>query len=282
MVIIYNAGETNQSSQYRMDTHTGHFMIYPSGIAFGDNGNFANVNEIKSTAGPTSTFMGPALWTSDTSIYARVFQNNWVGAQPLGSHLDMLHQSPFAMGIAHDTLNMYWVFDGHNGNLCKYDFAVDHSPGFDDHSNGTIWRYSDVTLTRLADTPGHMVKDKATGWLYIVDAGTNRLLRVNTNTGTNAGPLTPPSTGAEPLAAYWDITGATVQVVQTYPSNVQPVGIDIYDGRMIVGDCSGGNIYLYDITGTNPVQLGIIPAESGMMGLKVGADGKIWYVNYGM
>src|SRR5688572_20916653 len=63
MVIIYNAGQPNQTSQYRKDSHSGHFMIYPSAIAFGDDGFWAGVSEIRSTAGPTSTFMGPALWT---------------------------------------------------------------------------------------------------------------------------------------------------------------------------------------------------------------------------
>ena len=281
MVIIYNAGETNQSSQLRMDSHTGHFMIYPSAIAFGDNGNLGNVNEIKNTAGPTSTFMGPALWSSDTSIYARVFQNNWVGSKPLGSHLDMLHQSPFAMGIAHDTANIYWVFDGFNSNLCRYDFAADHSPGYDDHSNGIIWRYSDVILTRRVDTPGHMVEDKGSGMLYIIDAGTNRLLRMNTNTGMIVGSLTPPGTGAELLDDYWDVTGATVQVLLTFPANTRPSGIDIYNGRMIIGDCMTGNINIYDITTVNPSLLGTIATgQGGVMGVKIGPDGKIWYVNY--
>ncbi|HRO42775.1 MAG TPA: T9SS type A sorting domain-containing protein [Flavipsychrobacter sp.] len=278
-VIIYNAGETNQTSQFRQDSHSGHFMIFPSGIAFGDNGEFANTNEIMNTSGPGSTFMGPALWSSDTSIYARVFQSNWVNGRPLGSHLDMLHQSPFSMGIAHDSASLYWVFDGHNGNLCKYDFGMHHSPGYDDHSNGKIWRYTDVPLTRVSNMPGHMIKDKVTGWLYIVDAGTKKLKRVNTNTGSISGTLNVPSSGGEPLNGYWAVTGATVQVLDSFNSS-QPSGIDLYNGRMIVGDNSNGNIHVYDITGTTPVKLGVIATgQTGMMGLKIGHDGKIWFVN---
>ena len=278
-VIIYNAGETNQRAEYRMDTHSGHFMIYPSSIAFGSESRFANTNEIRNTASPSSTFMGPALWTADTSIFARVFQNNWVNGKPLGSHLDMLHQSPFSMGIAHDTDNVYWVFDGHNGNLCKYDFGVDHSPGYDDHSNGKVWRYSDVTLTRQADVPGHMIKDKATGWLYIVDAGTKKLKRVNTATGTNVGSLNVPASGAEPLVGYWNVTGATMQVLDSFNTS-QPCGIDLYNGRLIVGDFANGNIHVYNVTGATPVKMGTIATgQAGIMGLKIGEDGKIWFVN---
>lgn len=279
VVILYNAGEPDQLADYRKDSHAGHFMIYATAIAYGDDWEFATTNEIQNTATPTSTFMGPALWSSDTSIFARVFQSNWVVGKPLGSHLDMLHQSPFAMGIAHDSGSRYWVFDGHNGNLCKYDFGEDHSPGYDDHSNGKVWRYTDVPLTRTANIPGHMIKDKATGWLYIVDAGTRTLKRVNTNTGTIAGTLNVPATGAEPLLGYWEVTGAVVEVLDTFLSS-QPCGIDLYDGRLVVGDYNNGNIYVYDITGATPVELGTIATgQSGMTGLKIGPDGKIWFVN---
>src|SRR5690606_17140693 len=161
----------------------------------------------------------------------------------------MLYQSPFSMGIAHDTGSAYWVFDGHNGNLCKYDFGMHHSPGYDDHSNGRVWRYSDVTLTREANLPGHMIKDKSTGWLYIIDAGAKKLKRVNTNTGTIAGTLTVPASGAEPLAGYWNVTGATVEVLDSFNST-KPCGIDLYNGRLIVGDNANGDIHVYDITGT--------------------------------
>ncbi|HTN45691.1 MAG TPA: T9SS type A sorting domain-containing protein [Flavipsychrobacter sp.] len=278
-VIIYNAGEADQTTQYRMDSHTGHFMIFPSAIAFGDDGKFANTNEIKNTASPTSTFMGPALWSADTSIFATVFQNNWVTGLPLGSHLDMLHQSPFSMGVAHDSATIYWVFDGHNGNLCKYDFGADHSPGYDDHSNGRLWRYTDIPLTRVANIPGHMIKDKSTGWLYIIDAGTKKLKRVNTKSGTVQGTLTVPASGAELLQEYRSVTGATLQVLDSFLSG-QPCGIDLYNGRLIVGDFNNGTIHVYDITGSMPVKLGTIATgQAGMMGLKIGADGKIWFVN---
>lgn len=276
-VIIYNAGLANQTSQYRKDSHTAHFMGYPSGIAFDDKGDWACSGEIFSTCGSTCTFMGPALWSGDTNIFARVFQNNWQSNYPLGSHLDMLHQSPYAMGIAHDTANAYWLFDGHNGNLCRYDFANDHGPGHDDHSDGKIKRYTDVLLTREVGVPGHMVEDKSTGWLYIADNGANRVIRVNTNTGTLGAFLTPPSSGFENLAEYRAVTGAVVQVVVNFST---PCGVDVYNGRLIIGNYSNGDIRIYDITGVNPVYLGTIATgQSGMEGVKIGPDGKIWFVN---
>lgn len=278
VVIFYNAGETNQTFQYRKDSHSSHFMRFTSAIAMGDNGEWANTSEIQNTSSPTSTFMGPSLWTSDTNIFAKVFQNAWVNGLPLGSHLDMLHQSPFAMGIAHDSAKQYWVFDGHNGNLCKYDYVIDHSPGYDNHSAGKIWRYTDITLTRTPGIPGHMVLDKNTGWLYIVDTGTNRLIRVNTNTGTVVGPLTVPSTANEPLAGYWAVNGAVVEVVATYTS--QHCGVDHFNDRLVVTDYSNGNIHIYNTSTPSPTLLGTITTgQPGIMGVKIGPDGKIWYVN---
>lgn len=278
-VIIYNAGMANQTSQYRKDTHTSHFMRYPSALAFGDDYKWAAVSEIQSTAGPTSTFMGPALWSGDTSITAKVFQNNWVSGLPLGSHLDMLHQSPFAMGIAHDSAMAYWVMDGHNGNLIKYDFVQHHGPGYDNHSAGKLWRYIDVTVTRVVNIPSHLVLDKASGWLYFIDGGPKKIKRMYTNSGTITGTLSPPSTANEPLAGYWKVEGATVEEIATLTT--QPCGIDYYNGRVVVSDYTNGDIYIYNTTTTPITLLGTINTGlAGMMGVKVGPDGRIWCVNH--
>jgi len=276
-VIFYNAGLANQSSEYRKDTHTSHFMVYPSALAFGDDGKWAAVSEIQNTAGASSTFMGPAKWLSDTNIFARVFQNNWESGYPLGSHVDMLHQSPFAMGIAHDTAMAYWVMDGWNGNICKYDFVDDHSPGYDDHSAGKIWRYTDVTVTRVPQVPSHMVLDKATGWLYFIDGGPKQIKRLNTNTGTIMGNLVPPSTGSETLALYKDVQLATVETLDTL--STQPCGIDFYHDRLVVSDYTTGDIYLYSTSPSFALLQTIQTGHPGMMGVKIGPDGHIWCVN---
>ncbi|HKR05287.1 MAG TPA: T9SS type A sorting domain-containing protein [Bacteroidia bacterium] len=272
-VIFYNAGLSNQTSQYRKDTHTSHFMRFPSAMAFGDDGKWAAVSEILNTN--SGTFMGPALWTSDTSIFARVFQNNWVNGFPLGSHLDMLHQSPFAMGIAHDSATAYWVMDGHFGSICKYDFAGNHGPGYDNHANGKIWRYTDVTVARVVGVPSHMVVDKVNHWLYYIDGVSKTIKRMNTWSGSHTGNLTAPN---EPLALYWAMTGATVEDIDTL--STQPCGMDYYNDRLIVSDYTTGDIYLYNTTGVVTLMTTIVTGHPGMMGVKVGPDGHIWCVNH--
>jgi len=106
-----------------------------------------------------------------------------------GSHMDMLHESPFSVGIAHHNNNQYWVFDGHGhglgtGHLVFYDYNQDHGPGSTYHSDGIVRRYLDVTLTRVAGVHSGMGLDWKKNWLYIADTGNNRVIRVNVNTGT--------------------------------------------------------------------------------------------------
>lgn len=276
-IIFYNAGLPTQTSQYRKDTHADHFDRYTSAFAFSEIGEFGTIGENQNPSSG-STFMGPSLWSSDTAIFARVFQNNWVNGLPLGSHLDMLHQSPYGMGIAHDSAKAYWVFDGYNGNICKYDFVMGHGPGYEDHSAGKIWRYTDVAVTRVNNVPSHMCKDTATSWLYFVDGGPKQVKRLNTVTGNVAGNLTPPSSANESLAGYYDVQGATVEIIDSFTT--QPCGLEVYNGRLLVGDYTNGNIYVYDITGPNPVFMDtIVTGQAGMMGIKIGPDGKIWFVN---
>lgn len=279
MVIVKNAGLPGQTDLYKKDTHSSHFMIMASAMAFSPNGEWGAVSEVQNTASPTSTFMGPALWSADPNIFATVFQNNWVSGLPLGSHLDMLHQSPYAMGIAADSLKVYWVMDGHFGNIVRYDFVQDHGPGYDDHGAGKIWRYTDVPVTRVANIPSHMVLDKVNGWLYFIDGGAKQIKRLNVNSGSVTGNLTVPSTSNEPLASYKKVEGATVEIVDAWVTG-QPCGIDFVQDRLIVSDNTNGDIRMYDVSGT-PTLLGTIATgQAGIMGLKVGPDGRIWFVNY--
>lgn len=278
VVLFFNPGKSNQFHQFRRDSHNEHFMARATAIAFGANDYFGTAQEIQSTAGPTATFMGPALWNSDTSIFARQHQNNWVPGQLLGSHIDMLHQSPFGMGIAHDNANVYWYFDGYNNNICKYDFAAPHGVGEDDHSDGRIHRYTDVTVTRKPNVPSHMVVDKQNNWLYYADGGTGRVLRLKTTSGTVGSNLTVPASGAEPLAEYKAVTGATVEVMVT--GLTSPSGVDYRNDRLFVSDHSTGNIHIYNTTTTPATLVGtIITGGPGVMGVRVTWDNKIWYVN---
>ena len=275
MVIIYDAGKPTQWSEQRHDVYSQHFMIAPTALAMGsaDSGYFATTGEVlNNTNDPTSTFMGPVLWDSDTTKFARINQNNNL----LGSHIDMLHQSPYSMGIAFDTLNAYWDFDGYHGCLYHYDFKVSHGWGNDNHADGEILKYKEVKLKRIANLPSHMIVDHSTGWLYIVDNGNKRIVRVDTKSGELGNDLTAPN---ENPAVYSEMIGVGWQTIDSGFTNLS--GIDYFDGRLIVGNYGTGDIRVYNTkTSGKPTYMGTIQTgDAGMIGLKIGPDSNIWYVN---
>ncbi len=274
-VIFFNAGAPNQRSEKRVDVYGYHFMEEVSAMAFGANETFATIHESNNTYNntyPGNDFMGPALWSSSLEIYARVNQTNDL----LGSHIDMLHETPFGMGIAHDRDNVYWVFDGAYGDIVRYDFGPDHGPGYDDHSDGVVRRYAGLSVKRVPDVPSHLDLDKTTGWLYINDTGNKRVMRLNTKTGQPTSNL---QIVMEPLREYTLVTGAKVEVFAD-EDLVRPSGIAVYKGRVFVTDHATGEIIAY--SAEDGTELGrISTGAKAIMGITVGPDGKLWYVDAG-
>lgn len=273
-VTISNAGESNQTSVSKVDGNAWHFMSLPTGIAFGENGNFANspgVFDANHNGG--LPFTGPALWSSDPAIYAQPSGGN-------GSHLDMLHSSPRCQGIAHEVDNVYWVFDGHNSDIVRYDFAEDHGPGASYHGDAIVHRYRDELVSRdpQEKVVSHLVLDKATNWLYVVDYGNQRVIRLDITTGT----LGQNSTidNYEPVQEYKHIVGYTWETVVNTGLQ-EPAGIDIIDNRMLVSDYATGEVVIYDISSMPAVEMGRIQTSAqGIMGIKIGPSGNIWFVDY--
>lgn len=101
-----------------------------------------------------------------------------------GSHMDMLHETPNGMGIAHYEANQFYVNDGFYGMLTLYDFNYDHLNGNTFHADGRVVRFSDVILTREPGVHSGMVFDSTKEWLYIADTGAGRIIRVNVESGT--------------------------------------------------------------------------------------------------
>jgi len=270
-VTISDAGLPTQSSQWLRDGNAWHFMSLPTGMAFGTNGNWASspgVYDANHNGG--APFTGPTLWSSDLAVYA---VNHGPGTN--GSHLDMLHETPHGMGICHHKDNAYWVFDGNSGNIVYYDFVQDHGPGMSFHGDAIIRRYTEVTVLKDGDVPSHMILDKSTGWLYIIDTGNDRVLRMNTNTGNVKNALSP----IEAVVEYSEMENVVWGVVAD-TGLTRPCGIDIVDDRMIVGDYTTGDIRFYDISVNPAVYLGkIATGAAGLTGLKIGPDGNIWFTN---
>lgn len=276
-VTIFDADKPGQTIEHRQDGNAWHFMSLPTGIAFGDNTNFATSPGVGDANHQGGTFTGPTLWSSDMSIYGVV--GNPPTSADNGSHLDMLHGSPYSMGIAHEVDNVYWIFDSHYEHLVRYDFQDDHGPGQHYHGDALVHRYTEVELTRNGThVPSHMVLDKETGWLYISDNANARVLRVNINTGTVKGTMPLINEG---LTEHIEIENVTWEV---YISTgfTSPTGIDVVGDRLLVSDYATGKISIYDISGSSAQLVGdITTGANELMGIKVGPDGFIWYVDAG-
>jgi hypothetical protein len=249
-------------------------MHTASAIAMSENGTFGNTLDCQDANDSDGYFTGPVLWDSDTSVYARANQNGPL----LGSHLDMIHQTPYGEGIASAGENVYWVFDGFHNAIVKYDFVQPHIVGGDDHSDGKVWRHSEVVVQRSPGLSSHMEFDPASGWLYIADTGNERIIKMDPNSGTVSGNLNP---YGETLAGYYNMSGTDWDVVAD-TDLIKPTGLDIYDGRLLISDYSNGDIIVYDITQDPVVELGRIETgiSNQIMGLKVGPEGEIWFVCY--
>jgi len=290
ITIVQNTGLENQISQNRQDSHRNHFLEEVSAIAFGSyhpefDWQWGSAQESANTycgQGSPNNFMGPTLWPSSLSHFAVENQNNGNGL--LGSHIDMNHESPYGMGIAHDSGNAYWYNDGHYGELVYYDFQIDHDTGQDDHSDGIVRRYSDIQLTHSYGTPGHMILDKDSGILYISDPGSDRVLWVNTDDSTynTQNIMSDTSTRLEPLDEYSRITGIEWGVLASGLNN--PSGIALEGDQLFVSLNGNGRIIAYDLNanGKGGVEADSIQTSaSSIMGLEIGPNGHLYYVDNG-
>ena len=265
-VTITDAGGPNQQYIYKKDGNAWHFMSLTSGLAFSENGNWGSSPNVLDANHDGGAYTGPALWSSDMNVYAEPSGGN-------GSHLDMVHQSPFCMGIAAERENVFWVFDGYYGHVVRYDFVNDHGPGNDYHSDAKLRRFSEPKLKRDPLVPSHLILDSDKKWLYVVDGGNKRILRMDITTGNVAENLPPVN---EVLAEYVRMSGATWEVV--FDQNLQkPCGIDINGKRLFISDYGTGEIICIDID-TKKEMARINTGSPGITGIKIKND-KLWYVN---
>lgn len=238
------------TAEKRIDPYALHFMEEVSSISFGAPGTFGTCQESRNTYNNQATandFMGPSLWPSDMEIYAHSnpeavdFLNF-----DLGSHIDMLHESPLCMGIEWDHDNVYWTFDGLTGSISRYDFQQDHGPGFDDHSDGIIRRYVIGEVLRVADVPSHMVLDHDTGLLYIADTGNARIAVLDTTQGNLGRSLRV----KEPGTTLNEMTGVSTTTLVDGPGGElqQPSGIAMDGDLLYVSDYANSRISAFSKT----------------------------------
>lgn len=279
IAIIHNAGAPEQVIRKKKDSRAYHFMWRTMAIAMGTNGSFATAqNGEPGNSDLNYMFMGPTLWSADTAVFASRYQNT---DAYLASHLDMLHQSPWGLGIAHDSANIYWVLDARYKDVCRYDFRDPHEVGGTDHRDGIIRRYSDVAITPAErGRPAHIDLDQASGLLYYIDPGAATVHALDTRTGSVDKPLVMPQESAENAAEFVGMSGAVTRRVVAKGLLKEPVGLDVYGDRLLVGDRATGLIHVYAIRDTAATYKGAISTgATALYGITVGPDGRIWFVD---
>ena len=281
MVIIHGATGDAPAPERRKDSNANHFMAKPAAIAFGQDetsfgtpGTFGTCGESRNTyddKAPPNDFLGPTLWSSDLSIFAKKNPNG------LGSHLDMLHNTPLCVGIAHETANRYWVFGGLKNSIDRYDFKKDNNIGQDDHSDGESYQYVTGQVKYVKGVPSHLFFHEADAMLYIADSGSSRVAKLDTTSGKKGKSIQPKEEmGVATLmdgALLTDVVAADSGLLQT------PSGLEIHNEFIYVSDNATSRITAFTLAGeqVNYLDTGL-PAGS-LAGMAFGPDGKLYLVD---
>jgi len=268
---INDPGSATPSVRVRRDENAWHFMRRPSSIAFGDADLFATCGEARTSNFEEETvpFNGPVLWSSDPAIF---------GVPPAAdsptssTHIDMMHSSPYCMGLAHESDNVYWTFNGDVGSLDRYDFKVPHAPGLDDHSDGEILRYVEGSLLRVTNVPSHLAYDPDTGMLYAVDTGHARLVRLDTKTGTRGADIPE----YDRVKVHSRMDGAVLTEVVPPGVFQRPSGLALHRGVLFVTDAATGRIFAFDRAGRLLRTLETGFADGALGGIVIGPDQKAY------
>lgn len=272
VTIVTNPGTPEATSERKRDPAASHFMDKPPGIAFGavvepwgqtfgvcgDNDNGGN------------DFMGPALFPAEPEVFAKQTPDG------LGSHLDMLHSTTFCRGIAHERDNVYWVFNSNKGSLDRYDFAEDHGPGNDDHSDGRILRYVAGMVAGVDGVSSHLAFDAEANALYVADTGNKRVAKLDVTSGTPGAKFG----GLEPVEERRHVDGAVLTDVVSPGVLEAPSGVEHKGGLLYVSDHATSRLHAFDAeTGEllRSLDTGLPPGS--LSGLAFGPDGKIYFVD---
>ena len=272
---IFSPGTPAQTETWIKDFNAWHFMRRPPALAFGVNQLFATCGEERTgnfLDDMRADFIGPSLWTSDPAIY-----RNWGGDRPddwNGTHMDMLHATPFCTGIAHERDNVYWVVNGMLGSLDRYDFQSDHGPGQADHSDGIIYRYAVGALTRVPDVPAHIAFHN--GEIFAADAGGGRIIAYNPEGAQRIAAL---NAIYEPLEDEGTFSGGTLRELVAPGVLQQPSGLEIYEDIIYVSDAQTSQLHAFDLDGTLLRSLDTgLPAGS-LAGLAFSPEGQLYFVD---
>lgn len=279
VTILRNTGAADQTADNRAGAQHTHFMSHPAAIAFGASGMLATAQEEdQPTQGPVAQggtpadFMGPTLFLSG--------YDDFDGGH--ASHIDMLHNSPNATGIAWESDNIFWVVDGYHQSLTRYDFHQPHEPGGVDHGDGTLQRFVQGEISYTPGLSGHAEYDQDSHRLFFADPGNHRVAVLDPSTAMPTTRISP-NYDSSSSSSQRMMMGAETQTILdgTAMNMMAPSGLALDHGRLYVSDNASSRIYAITLTGEviDYLDLSATVPPGGLQGLTLDAEGRIYVVD---
>lgn len=195
----------------------------------------------------------------------------------------MVHSTPYCMGIAYDSGNVYWTFNGEGGTIDRYDFNLPHVPGHYYHDDAHVSRYDfgGDLLVRMPNVPSNL--EIVGPHLYVADTGNGRLVRFDRSLGEITGGFrTHEGLDAQLMTGMPLETVASAEVLSAEwgGGRVEPSGLAVVDAdTLIVGNYATGHLTLVDLDGTvrRTIDTGL---GEGLAGITV-IDGTIYFAHMG-
>jgi hypothetical protein len=269
VAVVSKATGESPSAVIKQDGNSLHFMRRPTQLAWGEGLLFASCGEALTDnfEDVDIPYAGPVLWSSDPEIFGvkpKADQN--------GTHLDMLHETPYCMGIAHESGNAYFAFNGDAGALDRVDFHAPHQIGGEDHADGEVHRYVTGELLRVPEVPSHLAYDEERGLVYVADTGHGRVISVDPSTATPDGTIDV----YEVLQASGRMKGT--RVVELVPAGLlqKPSGLAFANDTLYVTDNATSLIYLLDVSGKILSVVDTKLPAGSLSGIVVGPDQKLY------
>jgi hypothetical protein len=262
---------TPQPSVRRYRDYSDHYLDNPTAIAFSPTRNeFGTTGDSRNDYNGRqrgNDFMGPTLWTASLAHFDG-------GTR---SHLDMLHHSPLAMGIAAGldaTRREYWVFNGRDQSIDRYFFNEPHELGGTDHRDGQTYRYARTQLRRVRGVPGHLALDPTSQQLYIADTGRGRIAVLDTRASLQTARPIPRSHAETPLLLVPKRKLRTLARGFT-----RPAGLVLARGRLIVGDYATGVLTVLRLDGAVETRFDTGVGPNALTGMALGPDGGLYLLD---
>ena len=247
-------------------------------ISFSDSTSFGTCGDSRNdynNQAKANDFMGPVMWPSDFNVYPADKSAHKV-------HWDMLHSSPYCMGIASSGKAGYYAFNGYNSSIDWVDFEKPHCAGCADHSDGAKRRFEGVKVKRVENLPSNLRFDAQTGWLYVADSGNGRVIRLDSRNSYEIKKI-PAFLNDGTLALY------STPVVQELNATglKNPSGLAFDRGILYVGDAATGIISAWkvDPQGANK-KFGTLVASlktgfkpGSLVGITVGPARKLYAID---